>query len=763
MFLSVTCKVTAQDNLDRNNISVNLINFGKYCFTDKGGNRIFDETYDYAYPFNEHNLAIVKKDGYEYAIDLSGKIVSPLFYKLKFLDEVGLYQGTLKGGNQLHDILYDPSFNRLIPPTQKDQYLITVGKLKNSSQYLCTSGNLIFVIDGVGTVQSHLFLHEGGSSVSIKPCNMSSFDENRLLQEGYTDQNVQCVVFSVKKTYDEIYKLVDYKGKELIPFTKSKKFWKQVKSMTPIVIELISQYKKEKGIIYTSASDAKKINDQLAETIYPSLFYGAKSVFIASEDINSAKNRTTKMYYLAQTKGSKTERISDYYVSLVSIGNYYIAQDEKGLRGVFNSRGIMKVPFEYKELSVWSYIGKEALFRVKSNNNYGLINENNEFIIYPDFDEFPNLSGDTGFIVSKYATDGSPEYTIVNKKGIILNPYSYDKVVIDGDNSFAQVQDFKIKLNPNTGEELSPCLQEQLFDYVHSSEYEDYQEQVSDYETVIKIGGPRTAVAYNNIGVLYHNNGNRQLAKQNYKKAIELGNEMAQRNLNKIILAEEEERKIKKQEARREVANSLAELFTSIGELATTINNGGASSSYNNSTNSSNTSLSANSQESLKSLLSQKYDELENIDNQLNALDFKSEYGESRMNTRFDKRNNRSNPNQMLKKQGQYDRLKARRRQLYTEITEIELELGMSENETISGKAQKVHEEIWRDRKIARKVTKCHACSHTPGWYYCSCSIAGTIENHYHECPACGKVHQFGDIHSCRCPKCGGKPIKEVY
>ena len=312
------------------------------------------------------------------------------------------------------------------------------------------------------------------------------------------------------------------------------------------------------------------------------------------------------------TRVATQSMISEIFCNISPLdNNYYLVKSYNNKYALANKCGSLISDFVYDDFSLWSD-SSNSIYRYSINGKKGLKTLPQNDVLACEFDNIGNLTNEFAIAIEK--ENGKNKYFVINKDGSFITTYTYDNLVKEKDGTYkaylgADDNALCVILDPITGKEKNPTIQEQFFYQVVDVEMEP-KEMIETYDLIIEMGGPLTA-AYNNKGVAYEELHDISKARECYEKAKSLGNETAADNVKRLdeeAAAEAEERRMlaeqERQERERKRQENLNEVVDLINSWASLL--GGGSNTSSSGTSSYSSSDSDNSYSSSSSSTSSK-------------------------------------------------------------------------------------------------------------------------------------------------------------
>ena len=559
----------------------------RYIYTLGDMCSVFPKSYVSATPFSYDNLAIVS-DSLYYVINLKGERVSPFFQEIE-RHKSGLYIG--KESDESGFAIYDVGFKKMTKHP-----FDTIASYRDNL-FKCISRTHLTLITTTGFFLADFDTPYLWSDFECyAPCLFMSYKEYRKLDLIDSIYNYT-IIQIIDKHGGFTTGYCDYQGNLLVSCKDHKKSSKELRKFKKTLIPIYRKFWEEKKHAFDNCENVLAENISKATELYPAKFETPVLASIATQkQVKNKRGKVTKKagkYFI----NSKTkEKQSELFKNITSIGGkYYLVKNYQDKFALANSYGHLMTDFIYDDFSLWSN-ASNPIYRYSIKGKYGLKRVPTGGVLACEFDKIGNITNQ--FAIATQKVNGSTKYFIVNKEGEFVTTYTYDNVIKDKKGTYraylGEGDDALIAiLDPVTGKEKSPTMQEQFFYRVVDEEKEP-KEMIEAYDLVIQMGGPVTAAAYNNKGVAYKNLNDRTKARECYEKAKSLGNEKAIENLKSLDdleAAEAEERRLLAEKARQEKARkreqTLNEVVDLIGAWASLLGGDSSSSSGNSSYSSS--------------------------------------------------------------------------------------------------------------------------------------------------------------------------------
>ncbi len=207
--------------------------------------------------------------------------------------------------------------------------------------------------------------------------------------------------------------------------------------------------------IVKSKNDTMKLFDLSTETIkYNNNIYvpvnDIEKIFNIKYEINGSRTYISNLYYLYQTtlnfvkNNEKYTEVSNCYENVLAlVDDLLIVKNDSNKYGVVSlETGKTIIDFIYTDIQ---YLQNKEEFFVYTENSVGLINKNKETIISPTssyeeltvFDEINQL----------YMAKSKKGYGILNRRGDVVVPVSFENVGLD---SFESFENFELSVESDT-------------------------------------------------------------------------------------------------------------------------------------------------------------------------------------------------------------------------------------------------------------------------------------------------------------------------
>ena len=543
----------------------------KYIYTIGEMRNVFSASFDSASYFTDDNLAIVY-DSLYYVINLKGERVSPFFQQIE-RHKSGLYIG--KESDKSGYAIYDVSFSKMTNhPFDK------IWEHKENL-FKCISPKHLTFITTRGFVLADL-------DIDFEHSGCQNWYPNYILSHKERETNdiraeiYDYTIFRFKNTnggYTVAF--FDYEGNKLVDFKDYKKAAKELKKLkNKTLIPLYKKFWEEKHNAFANCGNVLAENIKRSAELYPTEFVTPVFATIATQkQIKNKKGKITTKAGQYFVKNGTTEKISEVYKSISHLGSsYFLVKDYDNKYALANKSGQLFTGMIYDDFSLWSD-GRSPIYRYSMDGKSGLMKLPQEEVLSCAFEEIGEITND--FAIASKIDKGQKKYFVVNKAGAFITTYAYDNIIKDKKGTYSATLGegetaLTATLDPITGKETSPTIQEQFFHRVVNIDMEP-NDMIEAYDIIIMLGGPLTAAAYNNKGVAYEELDDLAMARECYEKAKSLGDETAADNLRQLDeeeaeKAEEmrrriEQQKLEKQKARQENVDLVVNLLGSVAEL----------------------------------------------------------------------------------------------------------------------------------------------------------------------------------------------------
>lgn len=545
---------------------------GKYIYTLGDMCSVFPMSFSSATPFSNDNLAIVS-DSLYYIINLKGEKVSPYFQDV-IRHKSGLYIG--KESERSGYAIYDVEFIKMTSQPfdtifeHKENILKCISR--SHVTYITTSGVALVDIEmpsGWAKCQqwypNYIFSYKELQSLNIR----GEIYDYTIFRFGNTNGG----------KYEVAY--CDYRGNILVNYKNYKKADKELKKLKKTtLIPLYRKFWEEKKNALDNCENILANNVKKASELYPTHFDVPTLASIASQQqVRNKKGKVIQKAGKFFVKSGTNERISEVFNNILPLGNkYYLVKNYNNKYAIANMCGGMISDFVYDDFLLWSNT-LNPIYRYSISGKKGLKVLPQNDILPCEFDDIGNLTNEFAIAIEK--VNDKNKYFVINKEGSFITTYTYDNFIKEedgtykaflgeGDNALCAI------LDPITGKEKSPTIQEQFFNQIVDVEMEP-NEMIETYDLLIEMGGPVTAAAYNNKGVAYEELDDIAKARECYEKAKNLGNETASENIKRLDeeeAAEAEKRRQRAEQAqqerernRQENLNTVVDLLGSLADL----------------------------------------------------------------------------------------------------------------------------------------------------------------------------------------------------
>ena len=596
LYLIVPLPLLAQSGmLDLKIMNVN----GKYGYYTKDMCNVFSKSFEIANTFTDDLLAIVKDsvDSRFYVMNLYGEKVSPFFQDVRRHEKTGLY--IAKENDSSGYAIYDIDFKKL---TRHPYFNIS-----DEGDYLfkCIGSHHVSYVSALGDYISDFDVPFAWSRVNKLYCiDVMSWKE--AYKNGLKPSNLEYAIYEFENNGFKAY--VDYEGNVLVNYMNYKKAKKQLKKLKKKrIIPIYKKFSEHEGEVFKDFANIAKMNQQKASNIYPCNFKDPLHACIAVQKMQ--KNRRGKVTrragkYFVANDDNKDTPLGEVYKNITLLEDkFFLVENYNNKFALANKCGQLITEFKYDIFNKWSEAAGNVIYRFSTNGLYGLMKLPNEIV------RKCNYASIDDFAIAVLSEGTKQWYYTLDKSGYNINRYAYVNIDKDKKGNITATfgyDNIKVKLDRKTGKELPPTAQEQYLDKVNNSDMSS-KEQIEEYETIIQMGGPVTADAYNCMGYEYYNIGEKSKAREYFEKAKALGNTYAVNNLKILdeVAAQEAEELRRQQEEKRqrieaerqrraeERKNNVNEFVGLLGELAEAFGGGSSSSSSNSSSYNSDNSYNS--------------------------------------------------------------------------------------------------------------------------------------------------------------------------
>ncbi len=289
-------------------------------------------------------------------------------------------------------------------------------------------------------------------------------------------------------------------------------------------------------------------------------------------------------------------------------GRLLINFEQNGKEGIADTHGNILIFPRYDNVYVRNSSG-HLYFHVKDNNREGICDANGTEIIPPVIDGsiiwhdgYETKKGDNWVTINlqdftnpaqKISSRGN-QWVLSNTEGT-FSIRAYDILEWDEESRkyIGSLQGYTTLIDQLGKEENS--ISKQIFNEAYKLPDNNIYDKIALYNMLIEVDANNKegyqSLALNNIGVLYHNNGDEDTALKFYDKASTMGNPTAKENAEKI-------RKARKAAARAErlqrISDALGQINNALSSFSTTAQYNG----LNQTTSTSSTVGNANARQS---------------------------------------------------------------------------------------------------------------------------------------------------------------------
>lgn len=543
----------------------------RFVYTIGDMRTVFPGAFVSAKPFTNDNLAIVM-DSLYYLINLKGERVSPYFQDVE-RHKSGLYIG--KESDESGYAIYGVDFKKLTQyPFEK------IYECRENLFKCISSGHLTYITTSGFVLADFDIPFEWTGCQEWYPYYVLSRKECE--KYGINDYLYDYAIIRFKNTNGQyVVGYCDYQGNILANLDDYKKAAKMLKkSKKSKILPLYKKFWDEKKNAFENCSNIFEANILKAAELYPKQFDSPMMAGVATQkQIKNKKGKITQKAGMYFINHDTNEKFGDIYDKISPLGSrYFLVRNYGKKHAIANLSGNFLSEFVYDEFSLWSDTAKH-IYRYAVNGKYGLKALPQKDILACDFEHIGDIVNE--FAIAIENENGSKKYYVLNKEGGFVAPYTYDNIIKgkdgkykaylgEGDSAFVAI------LDPITGEETSPTMQEQFFDRVVDEEMEP-NEMIETYDLIIQMGGPVTAAAYNNKGVAYEELDDIAKARECYETAKKLGSEKATENLQLLdeqeaaeaekIRQRLEQARLEKEKRRQEGLNAVVSLLGSLAEV----------------------------------------------------------------------------------------------------------------------------------------------------------------------------------------------------
>lgn len=543
---------------------------GLYYFIDRSNLKLYGKGFaEISHDGFKYQVAVVKEQGDNlwYVMDYSGHRISP---KYEVIKRGGLYGFIVKdastGKFQLVDFSFHPCFE-----SQYDNLNIlnmhvlayeengNTGLMNFKGEIICKAVFRDFCIEyGYPNYWTEICDKNGVH----KDCTGFYIAQNKIGNWGVIDDTGFPRIEFKYKTTEDLKKKIRKSEKMFSPYMSMKSKYLHADNEATKEIWGGSSYVRRYTKAYLEAADEIETrNHQIISTLPASLPQRQKAIF--SKD-NDGK------YFLCFNDGSKPQDVV-YYDEILDFPNCYVVKAGNcyGMVGIY---GNAVLPIKYSRIELF-HEGNKELFVVEDARKKGIVTSNGVFKQPVEYDEI--LCTSQGFAI----TCMNNKWGLLGKDGSMISKRQYDHMSIEKDRVVAEIAApntmYSTELDIATGSEKEDIVTRIFHDAYNS---DDIQMQYEMYLFILDLdphnNSHYNASVYNNLGVIFRNQGDDDKALAYYNKclAIDPSNQTAKSNI-KIIKSERRAEKV------NGFANALGQVANMIGN-ANVQQNGG---SYNNS------------------------------------------------------------------------------------------------------------------------------------------------------------------------------------
>ncbi|HUH74993.1 MAG TPA: WG repeat-containing protein [Chitinophagales bacterium] len=388
---------------------------------------IHSNSYDKISPFSKEGLAKVKKDSFEYYIDLFGEVVFKADELLDFKDGIGVFRkGNLWGW-------IDENGDDVVAPKYK-KVLANVGRnlIVSLDSVLYLVKNNGEVVQEIISEKNDIILTKSAFIYGVQPTyfivDVAKSNHQRLLYDEVGD--ISNGFIAVKK--DGLYGYVNIDGKEIFPPTNSSvavpthqnlviqktlldnfisyDFSKNIQFSLAPGVKFLGPYSESRAKVLDAMGRMGFIDDKgqvVVECKYSMLgdYKNGRAIF---QKING-------MFGYLDDKGEEVIPAIYQFVSDFDVSGFAVVVKDQ-LFGFINRLGNVVIPFQYEKV----YSFKNGIASVQKNGKVGYINMNNKAIVPFSFDEAYESVNDLALVrMGTY-------WGYVSPKGKVIIPWQYE-------------------------------------------------------------------------------------------------------------------------------------------------------------------------------------------------------------------------------------------------------------------------------------------------------------------------------------------------
>ena len=505
-------------------------------------------TYEEALPF-KHRIAIVKKNGQCYTMDMHERQLSPTF---SYIQSALAGFIACRAGETCK--LYDLAFNPI-----SDQPI-------HSIFYTPTGYTLLFRIQqgyktlwGIMNAQGNILVPPIYNDLVPLTLRKASIKYDGILPEEIANEENGNLYFYAQ---DNNWKsgIIDLSHEILIPFkyNSSSVYTKGAqKYLSSIKTRLASGLTQQVGKQCQDAYERMLAKTAAYVASLPSDYKHAGPVVVQQVEGG----------YQFQRDGQSIDGVT--YTNLIEEDSLYIAESA-GKYGIKDIYGQTILPVKFDGLLPWNEVDGKPIYLTIQGDQFQLYDTNGEDLLYKSYDFISSIVANRAYVIDKNG------YLLISDRGYEYNLQYYENIEIaDNGTVTASRLGYQTTLDEKGYE--NPSIASLIFNEAYNEK--DTQRQLERYQLAIDADPENEygiqAKALNNIGIIYESNGKQETALAFYDQARDKGNDLAADNANRLRTAI-------RQAKIDGVVNALNQLSQAIGGSSGTPTGQATASPYTN-------------------------------------------------------------------------------------------------------------------------------------------------------------------------------------
>lgn len=503
-----------------------------------------------------NRIAIVNDGKFHFAINHYGDKVSPNFkYISSFVEDKKLLLYICEDTMGRYNI-YDAQFNATCKHFYQKVYFYKYNVLSFQSN------ELYGLMDMEG-------------KILVPPIYKSFNFEDYYYATNAYKENLNSKMFQgtfiEAKNKEDKYGIITVNNEIIVPFKYNSAYKLKYRGAKKAFKNTIKPYlfSSKREEIYSHLEETKKRciekNEELSK-IYPTDLPTVEKTTIK-------KTKNGYAFFKSNKQVSKTYNKIEHYnkYCIVSLNNKY---------GVTDPLGTEIIECIYNKICIWNKREDFDILLTEINNKYNLYKADGTILSTKDCDMIFLPSNQVGVALK------DEQYWMISPNGNIVSQYGYENIDnYSTDKIYAECYGYKTELTID-GKEVSPIIKQIFNDAYNMPLNDNAQEKYNKYLLCLSLDKDNKAgyraLSLNNIGAMYENLGDVDMAMAYYEQAGSLGDETARKNIKRIKL--DRTLNVLKQvgDALTQVAQTID---TSGSYSALQENNANSQTQYNNSYN----------------------------------------------------------------------------------------------------------------------------------------------------------------------------------